>query len=199
MNIAQFAGSFWKCTKFLALPSLVVFGSLSLASSVARADTVFDVNATVGDIDGTSTASDFGYTGLTATGTLTINTTTGTVDGIDLTVENDSNQFIYIMACGTNCTYTNNAGFVEYGLLDLGTSLTGYTGGSLAADSWIYLDNPNGVYGGAGLGEGGSGVQYYLSGTLTAATAAPEPGYSAALLGLVLMGSVVVVRRRRQA
>lgn len=199
MKTNQFVGSFWGCSKFLGLSALVVFGSLSLTTKVAKADTVFDVDATVGDIYGTSTASAFGYTGLTATGTITIDTTTGTVDGIDISVETDPNDFINILACGANCTYTYNAAFVEYGLLDLGSSLTGYTGGSLAADSWIYLDNPDGTYGGLGLGQGGSGVQYYLSGTLTAVTATPEPGYSAALLGMVLMGSLVVVRRRLQA
>jgi MYXO-CTERM domain-containing protein len=167
---------------------------------MANADTVFDINGTVGDIDGTSTPSDFGYTGLTATGTITINTSTGAVDGIDLTVETDPNQFINVLACGSNCTYVATNPFVEYGLLDLGTSLTGYTGGALASDSWIYLDNPSGIYGGLGLGQGGSGVEYYLSGDLSiASAAAPEPRYSVALLGLAMLGSFLVVRRRRQA
>ncbi|MGA2212132.1 MAG: hypothetical protein ABSH31_02560 [Bryobacteraceae bacterium] len=197
MRTNQFAGPFRECAKILGLSAMVVFGSLSLSSNVARADTVFDVNATVGDIDGTSTPSEFGYTGLSATGTITINTATGTVDAIDVTVETDPNDFINVLACASNCTYTYNSAFVEYGLLDLGASLTGYTGGSLVPDSWIYLDNPSGVYGGQGLGEGGGGVQYYLSGTLTAAT--PEPAYYAAVLGLFLVGSLVVARRRRQA
>jgi MYXO-CTERM domain-containing protein len=175
---------------------LIIFAAASLTSAVAKADTVFDINGTVGDIYDTSTPSDFGYTDLTVAGTITVNTTTGAVDGINVTVENDSNQFISVFACSSNCEYTYNTGFNEYGMLDLGTSLTGYTGGSLAADSWIYLDNPSGVYGGLGLGQGGSGVQYYLSGTLTAA---PEPRYYAGLLGLAMLGSFLVVRRRRQA
>ena len=200
MTTTKFAKPAWGCARSLGVAALVVFGSLSVTSTLAKADTVFDVNATIGDIYLTSTPSDFGYTGLTATGTLTLDTATGTVDGIAITVETDPNEFINILACGADCTYTYNAAFVEYGLLDLGSSLTGYTGGPLASDSWIYLDNPNGVFGGLGLGQGGSGVQYYLSGSLSPASAAtPEPRYYTALLGLVLIGSLVAVRRRRQA
>jgi MYXO-CTERM domain-containing protein len=185
---------------------LIIFAAASLTCAVANADTVFDINGTVGDIYGTSTPSDFGYTGLTATGTITIDTTSGAVDGIDLTMETDPNEFINVLACSSDCTYTFNAAFNEYGLLDLGTSLAGYTGGSLAADSWIYLDNPSGVYGGAGIGEGGSGVEYYLSASLTPTTlgtigdvVTPEPRYTVALLGLGMLASLLFVRRRRQA
>jgi hypothetical protein len=194
MKTAQAAGPFSECAKVLSLSALFVCGSLILTSGVARADTVFDLNATIGDIVNTSTPSSFGYTGSTATGTITINTTTGTVDGIDVTVQNDSNVFINVLACSTECTFTANSGFAEYGILDLGTTLAGFTGGSLASGSWIYLDNQ-------GLGQGGPGTPYSLSGSLTPATlasfiATPEPAYYAASLGLVLIGALVAVRRR---
>jgi|SRR5580704_3418354 MYXO-CTERM domain-containing protein len=179
---------------------LIIFAAASLTCAVANADTVFDISGTVGDIYGTSTPSDFGYTGLTVTGTITIDTVGGTVDAVDISVETDPNDLINVMACSSDCTYAIDSTFSEYGLVDLGTSFAGYTGGSLAGDSWVYLDNPNGVFGGLGLGEGGSGENYYISGTLTAETAAaPEPRYTVALLGLGMLGSLLFIRRRRQA
>jgi hypothetical protein len=180
-----------QCAKLLGLPALVVFGSLSLTSSVARADTIFDVNATVGDIYGTSTPGLF--TGLTETGTITINTVGGTVDAIDLTVEGDTNIFTNFFGCPSDCTYNFNNGFDEFGLLDIGSDLFGYTGGAIGSDSYVALDTPV-------LGSGDPEVQYSLSGTVSLASAAtPEPRYYTALLGLVFIGSLVAVRRRRLA
>jgi hypothetical protein len=190
----QFATPVWGCARSLGLAALVVFGSISMA----KADTVFNFNGTVGDILGTSTPSAYGYTGLTVTGTLNIDTVGGTIDNVDITVQGDSNQFVNLLSCSTNCTYIVDNGFNEYGLLDTG-SLVSYTGGPIGSDSWIYLDNANGSFGGLGLGQGGSGIAYSLSGTITPSTATPEPRYYTALLGLVLIGSVVAVRRRQQA
>ena len=181
----------WGYARSLSLAALVVFGSLSVASSVARADTVFNFSGTVGDIFGTSTPGLF--TGLTETGTINIDTTAGTVDAIDLTVQGDSNQFVhFLFGCPPSCVYNFNNGFNEFGLLDIGSNLVGYAGGAIGADSYVALDTPN-------LGSGDPEVQYYLSGTVTATAATPEPRYYTALLGLVLGGSLLFVRRRRQA
>jgi MYXO-CTERM domain-containing protein len=183
----QFAKPAWGCARYLGLAAFVVFGCLSVTSSVAKADTVFDFSGTVGDIFGTSTAGLF--TGLTETGTITIDTVGGTVDDIDLTVEGDSNQFVFFFGCPANCTYNFNNGFNEFGLLDIGSNLVGYSGGAIGSDSYVALDTPV-------LGSGDPEVQYSLSGTVTPA---PEPRYYTALLGLVLIGSFLAVRRRRQA
>jgi len=194
MTAAQFAKPAWGWARSLGLAALVVLGSLSMA----KADTVFDFSGTVGDILGTSTPSAYGYTGLTVTGTLNIDTVGGTIDNVDITVAGDPNDFINLLACSSTCSYIVDAPFNEYGLLDTG-SMVGYTGGPIGSDSWIYLDNANGSFGGLGLGQGGSGIAYSLSGTITPATATPEPRYYTALLGLVLIGSLVVIRRRQQA
>ena len=195
MMATQFANPARGCARSLGLAALVVFGSLSVTSTAAKADTVFDVNATVGDIYGFTVAGP--PTGLTLTGTLDINTVTGAFDSVALTISGDPNPFDYFLnsgsnACPNDCVFVNTEPFYEYGFLQLvpiaSNPLVGYNGGTLLAGSWIYLDNP--------LGSDDSGVQYYLSGTVTAT---PEPRYYTALLGLVLMGSLVALRRRRQA
>ncbi|MGD0438970.1 MAG: PEP-CTERM sorting domain-containing protein, partial [Bryobacteraceae bacterium] len=100
--------------------------------------------------------------------------------------------FVYYFGCPADCTYNFNNDFYEFGLLDIGSDLVGYTGGAIAPDSYVALDTPV-------LGSGDPEVQYSLSGTVTPASAAtPEPRYTA-LLGLLLIGSLVAVRRRRQA
>jgi|SRR5580658_7981982 MYXO-CTERM domain-containing protein len=191
MKTTQFAAPLLQCAKLLGLSALVVFGALSLTSNVARADTIFDFSGTVGNNYLTDTPYEF--TGLTETGTITINTVTGTVDAIDLTVEGDPNIFTSFFGCPSNCTYNFNNDFDEFGLLDIGSDLVGYTGGAIGSDSYVALDTPD-------LGSGEPEVQYYLSGTVSAASVAtPEPRYYTALLGLVLVGSLVVVRRRRLA
>jgi hypothetical protein len=184
----QFARPAWGCAQSLGLAALFVFGVLGFTGA-ARADTIFDFSGTVGDNFTTDTA--YPYTGLTETGTITINTTTGTVDAIDLTVDGDSNQFVYFFGCPSNCTYNYNNGFNEFGLLDIGSNLVGYTGGAIASDSYVALTTP--------LGSGPSEVQYSLSGTVSLASAStPEPRYDAALLGLLLIPMVIMVRRARQ-
>jgi hypothetical protein len=195
MKTTQFAAPLLRCAKLLGLSALVVFGFVSLTSNVAKADTVFDFSGTVGDIFGTSTAGM--YTGLTESGTINIDTVGGTIDAIDLTVTGDPNTFTYYLAnCPPSCVYNFNNGFDEFGLLDIGSSLVGYAGGAIGADSYVALDTPV-------LGAGGvlsPEVQYSLSGTVTLASAAtPEPRYYAGLLGLILIGTLAVARRRQQA
>ena len=97
MKTTQFAAPLLQCAKLLGLSALVVFGSLSLTTKVAKADTVFDFSGTVGDIYGTSTAGM--YTGVTETGTINIDTVAGTVDSIDLTVTGDTNTFTFFFGC----------------------------------------------------------------------------------------------------
>ena len=198
MTATQFAKPAWGCARSLGLAALVVFGSFSITSSAAKADIIFNFSGTVGDIQDTATPSAYGYTGLTVTGTLDIDTVGGTIDSVDVTVQTDSNPFVKLYGCSTTCSYISDSGTIEYGLLDTG-SLVGYTGGTIGSDSWIYLDNASGSYGGLGLGQGGSGFAYDLSGTISPATATPEPRYYAGMLGLLLVGSLVAVRRRRQA
>lgn len=189
MTASQFAAP--ACARSFGLAALVVFASLSVTSTVAQADTVFNFNGTVGNNTTTNEPNDpFPYTGLTETGTINIDTVAGTVDAIDLTVQGDPNQFVYFFGCPSNCTYNYNNGFNEFGLLDIGSNLVGYTGGAIGSDSYVSLTSP--------LGSGPSEVQFYLSGTVSPVTATPEPRYTA-LLGLVLIGSLFVVRRRRHA
>lgn len=190
MTATQFATSAWGCARSLGLAALVVFASLAVTSTIARADTVFDFSGIVGN-NFTTNVPDT-YTGLTETGTITIDTVGGTVDGIDLIVEGDSNQFVYFFGCPSNCTYNFNNGFNEFGLLDIGSNLVGYAGGAIGGDSWVALTTP---LGSAGLGPGNGEVQYHLSGTVSPV---PEPRYTA-LLGLILIGSLFVVRQRRHA
>jgi hypothetical protein len=189
MTATQFAKPAWEWARYLGLAALVVLGSLSMA----KADTVFNFSGTVGNNFTTNTP--YLFTGITETGTINIDTVAGTVDAIDLTVAGDSNQFVFFFGCPSNCTYNFNNGFNEFGLLDIGSNLIGYSGGPIGSDSYVALDTPN-------LGAGGPDnpeVQYHLSGTVTPATATPEPRYYTALLGLVLCGSLVAARRRRQA
>jgi len=187
MTATQFAKPAWGCARSVGLVALAVFGSLSVTSTVAKADMLFDFSGTVGDkLNGQAGI----FTGLTETGTINIDTVAGTVDKIDLTVEGDTNQFVYFIGCLSSCIFNYNNGFNEFGLLNIGSDLIGYPGGAIASDSYVALDTPD-------LGSGEPGVEYFLTGTVTAAT--PEPRYYTALLGLVLMGSLLALRRRRQA
>jgi MYXO-CTERM domain-containing protein len=169
---------------------LIIFAAASLTCAVANADTVFDFSGTVGN--NLLTDTPYLFTGITETGTITIDTVTGTVDAIDLTVAGDPNAFTSFFGCPGSCTYNNNNGFDEFGLLDIGSDLVGYSGGAIAADSYVALDTPD-------LGSGEPEVAYSLSGTVTPATATPEPRFTVALLGLGMLGSLLFIRRRRQA
>ncbi len=161
----------------------ILLAGLSFNPSVAKADTMFDVSAIVGNIMGGGPAG--ASTGLTFTGTLDIDTVLGTLDGGALTLEGDANIFTSFSGCPASCTFYNNSGFAEFGFADLiggAGTLVGYPGGALLADS--YIDTLPGS------------VAYDLSGTVTAET--PEPGsYGAVALGLI--GLLAATRRRRKA
>jgi hypothetical protein len=168
---------------------LALVGCLMLAPTAAKADITFSLNnGLTGDIYNTAVPGP--DSGTPVTGTITIDTVSGAVTGVNLHVQGDPNAFTGFFCQGADtppCTYfyeTTTGNFTEYGLLDLG-NLVGYTGGPLASDSWIYLDNPP--------GSGNQGEEYYLSGTL------PEPGlYGTLAIGL---GGLLFVayRRRRSA
>jgi len=163
-----------------SLAFIVLLGGLSLAPSAANA-TIFNVWATVGGNQTTTLPGP--PTGLTLTGTVDINTITGTLDSLSLTLAGDPNVFTGSFGCPSDCTFYFNSGFDEFGLLDLtgGSSLVGYNGGSLLADS--YIDT--------------SSIAYNLTGTVTPADAAtPEPSlYGVVALGL---GGLFTALRRRK-
>jgi hypothetical protein len=168
--------------RYFGLIGLVA--ALNFAPSIARADTVFDVSATVGNIQGGGPAGP--STGLTLTGTLDIDTVGGTFDGGSLTLQGDANIFTSFSGCPANCTFFNNSGFAEFGLADLiggADTLVGYAGGALLSDSYIDV-LPN-------------SVAYDLTGTVTpeGSSQAPEPGsYGVVALGL---GALYAATRRR--
>jgi len=159
----------------LSVLALLFSTSLVVASSAARADTVFNVNAVISDIPNGP------YDGDAILGTVTINTTSGAVDAIDLysptsafpTITN-----VYTLdACpGPNCVVFYDNGFGEFGELALGDTV-GYTGGALGAASYI---DPN-------------SVAYDVTGSVAAA---PEPG-SLSLLAIGMSGLLFVLYRRR--
>jgi hypothetical protein len=189
-SATQFARPALGCARSLGLAALVVFGSLGVSSTAAKADTIFDFNGIVEDNFGTNVPDLF--TGLTETGTINIDTVLGTVDAIDLSVQGDSNPFIFFFGCPSNCTYNYNNGFNEFGLLDVGANLVGYAGGAIGSDSYVALDTPD-------LGSGEPEVQYHLSGTLSPeGVATPEPRYYAPLMVFALLAALVASRRRRR-
>jgi len=166
----------------LSVLALLFSTSLVVASSAARADTVFNVNAVISDIPNGP------YDGDAILGTVTINTTSGAVDAIDLysptsafpTITN-----VYTLdACpGPNCVVFYDNGFDQYGELALGNTV-GYTGGALGSASYIALTITD-IYGTAN-------VAYDVTGNVVA----PEPG-SLSLLALGMSGLLFVLYRRR--
>lgn len=161
--------------------ALLIFSCVILASSPARADTVFDINANI--TNGPYTGTDV------ITGTITINTATGQGDAIDLSVSTDPSAGAFTGILGVtcsspNCAFFYNSGFSHYGDMILGDTV-GYTGGSLGSGSWIYL---------------GSDL-YYITGEVTPAVAnTPAPTPEPNPLILVLSGmaglSIFLYRRR---
>ena len=124
------------------------------------------------------------------------------MSALDLTVEGDPNEFTGFFGCPPNCTYNYNNGFYEFGLLDLGSSLAGYTGGSLGADSYVALDTPDlglGSYPSSDPTDPNSEVAYYLSGTVSPLAATPEPRFYAVFLELLMAGVALLNRRRQHA
>jgi hypothetical protein len=159
----------------LSVFALLFFSWVVVASSPARADTIFDVNAVI-------TNTPHGpYEGDAILGTVTINTATGQGDAIDLYSPTNAFPAITNILGGTcsspNCLIFYDNGFGEFGDLDLGDTV-GYTGGALGSASYI---DPN-------------SVAYDITGSVAAAT--PEPG-SLTLLALGMSGLLFVLYRRR--
>jgi hypothetical protein len=141
--------------------------------------TVFNVSAVVGDKFGGGTGP---ATGLTLTGTLHIDTVAGTLNSGSLTLQGDANVFTSFFGCPANCTFYNNSGFAEDGLLGLtNTGLVGYTGGSILPGS--YIDTAPGH------------IQQALTGTVTPASTVPEPS-SLMLLGSGVAAAFARIRRK---
>jgi hypothetical protein len=166
----------------LRFHSVLLLAAVSFAPFVAKAESVFDVSATLGNIQGSTHAGT--DTGLTFTGTVAINTTTGAVGTILLTLQNHANPVVHLFeACPPTCIFVNSTAFDLYGLVDLtgGASLVGYSGGSLRSDSELTADsNP-----------------YNLTGTVTEElSGAPEPAsWLAVAAGL---GALYLAYRRRR-
>ena len=169
----------------LSLGLLLACLGFGLAPSVAKAGTIFNVSATVGNIQGGGSAG--APTGLALLGILTIDTVSGTLTGGSLQLGSNPNLFTTFFGCPASCTFYANTGFADFGLLDLignANTLVGYAGGALKSDSYIDV----------------ASVAYDLRGTVstTSTTAAtPEPAsYSIILLGL---GGLYLAKRRLRA
>jgi hypothetical protein len=167
----------------LSVLALLFFTWGVVASSPARADTAFDVNAVITDTPNGP------YAGDAIAGTVTINTTTGAVDAIDLYSPTSAFPTFTLIdsvccACpGPNCVVFYDNGFDQYGELALGNTV-GYTGGALGSASYIALTITD-IYGTAN-------VAYDVTGNVVA----PEPG-SLSLLALGMSGLLFGLYRRR--
>jgi PEP-CTERM motif-containing protein len=167
----------------LSVLAVLFFTWVVVAAAPAKADTVFNVNAAVGNTPSGP------YAGDAIAGTVTINTVTGAVDGIDLYSPTSlfptfTNVYTLDACPGPNCVVFYDTGFAQYGELALGNTV-GYTGGALGAASDINLAVTN-QYGTAD-------VQYDVTGNVAAT---PEPG-SLSLMALGLSGLLFVLYRRR--
>lgn len=140
----------------LSVLALLFLTWVVVASSPARADTVFNVNANI--TNGPFTGTDV------ITGTITINTVTGQGDAVDITVTNDPSTTAFTGILGgtcssPNCVFVFDNSFADFGDLALGNTVL-YTGGPLGAASYIDLGS----------------VLYNVTGTVAPASAAtPEP------------------------
>lgn len=161
--------------------ALLIFSCVILASSPARADTVFDINASI--TNGPYTGTDV------ITGTITINTATGQGDAVDITVTDDSNATTFAGILGFTCTSPNclfifDSEFADFGDLILGDTV-GYTGGSLGSGSYIDLGS----------------VAYNVTGEVTpvvANTPAPTPEPNPLILVLSGMAGLSIFLYRRR-
>lgn len=161
----------------MRLRTILAVSVLALMPLLARADSITTFNAS-----GTFTD------GATLSGTIDINTTLGTVTGINLvTSAPDSLIFNFIQSQGqlTSNIFYVQGGTAASGLpnLNLGIwagSLVGYSGGGLYPGSDIWYSNSN--------------IIVLQSGDLTP-SAVPEPA-TFALLGTGLLGLAGAVRRK---
>jgi hypothetical protein len=168
----------------------VLFGCLSLAPTRASAE-VFSVSAIVSSVPEPSV---FTPGPGTVHGSLNINTVTGTVTTGNLLVSNEG-SFSGTFSLVQNCAITGACSFVSpsfgggtYLYLDFAapptTTLVGYTGGPLAADSEFA----------ASAAGSHTTTYYFLSGTVTA----PEPSFYV-VLAIGMSGLLFAVWRRRRA
>lgn len=164
----------------------LTFSALVLSSSIALADTTFDASGVTAN-------------GSTLSGTVVINTTTGTLVSIDFTMTGTFSFTATTVsgepgagpATGAYVVEASTNSNLPYVALDLPvTTLVGYTGGDFCL-------NPNTCNGGTVAGSLAETVadnrSYFTSGGLTAE--APEPA-SFLLLGI---GAALLLARRRQS
>ena len=158
-------------------------------TAVAALSVAYPAKATMFDVSGTCIPG-AGFTGTTFSGTLTIDVTTGTLTGINVSFQGLS-AFTHIdgsFAAGTSDweVFASNVGINDELTLEFTTghtpgSLVGFTGGSIVGNDVISTV---------------SGTAYTITGgSLTPATAVPDGGSTVSLLGFALLGLAALRRR----
>ncbi len=170
------------------LTGLVLFACLSVAPT-ARADP-FAVSAIISSVEAPGTAVFTGPGTGAVHGSLDINIATGVVTGASLVVSGEpgfNGTYSLLQNCNTTtaCKVVDPSLYGSALYLDFAsspTTLVGYGGGLLVADSAFYVLPPP------------TFRSYLLSGTVTA----PEPSFYAAM-AIGMSGLLFAVRRRRRA
>ena len=161
----------------MRLRSLLSAAVLLVPCLAAHADTttVFDLNSTFSGADGTGTLI----------GTLTVDTTLGTLLAADLT----ASGFLF----GNGAVTLTSSNDLQVQLLLPGNNLVGYTGSPICSISFLPASCADGVSLVTAVNE--NLTSDAVLGTLEPATVTPEPS-AFALLGTGLLGTAGLLRKK---